>query len=360
MPKLDQLLQIVKQANATDLHLSAGSVPLIRVGGCLEKTKHKKLTSDNVRQLVYEILTDDQIRQFEKTGDIDIAYGLPGIARFRINMYQMFSGIGAAIRLIPDQLLDLVSLGFSEHVARLAESRSGLVLVTGPTNCGKTTTLAAMVDHINTSYSRHVITLEDPIEYVHICKNSLISQRQIGLHAKSFAQGLRAALREDPDVILVGELRDTETISLAITAAEAGLLVLGTLHTCTAAASIDRIIDVFPPDQQQQVRVMLADALFGVVSQQLVKRADGSGRVVAYELLTRTTAVANLIREAKTHQIPTVIQSNRRLGMRLLDHHLKALVDSGVVATEEAVRAACDPSQFIDRMTSIEAEAVTT
>jgi twitching motility protein PilT len=350
MAKLDQLLQIVKKADATDLHLAAGSVPVIRVNGCLEKTRHKKLTSESIKQLVYEILTDDQIRQFEKNGDLDVAYGVKGVARFRINIYRMYCGLGASIRLIPDELLDLTTLGFSKSVVKLAESKSGLVLITGPTNSGKTTTLASMVNHINTDFSKHIITLEDPIEYVHTNKNSLISQRQIGLHAKSFASALRAALREDPDVILVGELRDTDTFSLAITAAEVGLLVLGTLHTCTAAATIDRIIDVFPPQQQQQIRIMLADTIVGIVSQQLLKRADGTGRIVAYEFLLRTSAVANLIREGKSHQIPTVIQSGRNKGMRLLDNHLKAMVDSGVVMAEEAVRVAVDPSQFYEKV----------
>ncbi len=360
MAKIDQLLKIVKDAHATDLHLAAGSVPVIRVNGRLEKTRHKVLTSQNIKQLIYEILTDDQIRQFEKNGDIDIAYGVKSVARFRINVYRMYGGIGAAFRLIPDEIRDLSELGFSKPVAKLAESKSGLVLITGPTNSGKTTTLAAMVNHININFSRHIITLEDPIEYIHSDINSLISQRQIGLHAKSFASGLRAALREDPDVILVGELRDTETISLAITAAEVGLLVLGTLHTCTASSTVERIIDVFPPEQQQQIRIMLADTLAGIVSQQLLKRADGSGRVVAYELLLRTSAIANLIREGKTHQIPNSIQSGRKKGMRLLDNHLKALVDSGVVSPEEAVRFAVDPSQFYEKVQDATPELVET
>jgi twitching motility protein PilT len=338
------------------LHLAAGSVPVVRVNGHLEKTKHKTLTSQNIKQLIFEILTDDQIRQFEKNGDLDVAYGVNGVARFRINIYRMYAGLGAAVRLIPDDILGLSALGFSRTVGKLAESKSGLVLVTGPTNSGKTTTLASMVDHINTNFARHIITLEDPIEYVHENKNSLVTQRQVGLHVKSFASALRAALREDPDVILVGELRDTETISLAITAAEVGLLVLGTLHTCTAASTIDRIIEVFPADQQQQIRIMLADTIVGIVSQQLLRRADGAGRIVGYEFLTRTSAIANLIREGKTHQIPTVIQSGRKKGMRLLDNHLKALVDSGSITPEEAVRVAADPSQFYEKVAQKEPE----
>jgi len=346
MPKIDQLLKIVKDANASDLHLTVGSVPIVRVNGQLEKTRSKPLNGEAVRQLVYEVLTDAQIRAFEKSGDLDFAYGVPGLARFRVNIYQTYMGIGAAIRLIQDKIQDLVTLGFSEAVTRLAENKSGIVLITGPTNSGKTTTLASMVDHVNTHFSRHLITLEDPIEYIHTNKNSLISQRQIGLHSSSFPMALRAALREDPDVILVGEMRDTETIQLAITAAEIGLLVLGTLHTRTAAGTVDRIIDVFPPAQQQQIRIMLADTLVGVVSQQLVRRADGSGRTVAFELLTRASSIGNLIRESKTHQIPTAIQTGRKMGMQLLDFHLRELVDKGIIAAEEAMRVATDPTQF--------------
>jgi twitching motility protein PilT len=356
MPKIDQLLKIIKEADASDLHLAAGSVPLIRINGHLKKTRHKILTSEHIKTLIYEILSDDQIRSFEKDGDMDIAYGVPNIARFRINIYRTFHGIAAAIRLIPDSVPDLTSLGFCSTVSKMAESKSGLFLITGPTNSGKTTTLAAIIDHINTNFSRHIITLEDPIEYVHNNKNSLITQRQVGLHARSFISALRSALREDPDVIMVGELRDTETISLAVTAAEIGLLVMGTLHTCTAAATVDRIIDVFPAEQQPQIRVMLADSILGVVSQQLVNKVDDSGRVVAYELLTRTGSVANLIRESKTYQLPSVIQSSRKHGMRLLDNHLKALIESGIISAQDAIRVAVDPTQFYDRVASGQSE----
>ncbi|HPM38341.1 MAG TPA: type IV pilus twitching motility protein PilT [candidate division Zixibacteria bacterium] len=347
MAKIDQLLNIVRDAHASDLHLAAGSVPIVRVSGRLEKTSHKRLTSETIKALVYEMLSDDQIRLFEREGDLDVAYGVPGGARFRINIFHMQCGVAAAIRLIPDRPPSLDSLGFADTVARLTEQRSGLILVTGPTNSGKTTTLAAMIDQINTGFARHILTLEDPIEYIHESKNSLVSQRQVGRHVGSFAAGLRAALREDPDVITVGELRDTETIAQAITAAETGLLVLGTLHTTSAAATVDRIVDVFPPDQQQQIRIMLADTLLGVVSQHLLTRADGPGRVLAYELLVRTPSVQNLIRESKTHQLSMIIQSSRKLGMRLLDNHLKALVDAGIIRPEEAVRVAHDPSPFL-------------
>ena len=358
MPRIDQLLEIVTSAAATDLHLTPGSVPMVRINGRLEKTRHHRLTNDEVKQLVYELLSDDQIRRFEKAGDLDLAYGIDGLARFRLNIFRSHAGITAAVRLIPAQVLDLAALGFPEAVSKLAEVKSGLLLVTGPTNSGKTTTLAAMVDHINTDFSRHIITLEDPIEYIHANKNSLISQRQIGLHSESFASALRAALREDPDVVLVGEMRDMETISLAVTAAEVGLLVMGTLHTCTAASTIDRIIDVFPSAQQQQIRIMLADALTGIISQQLVRRADGPGRVAAYELMVRTTSIAGMIREGKTPQIPTAIQTGRRQGMQLLDNHLRSLVDSGVITAREAARVAVDPSRFYDTAVKAAAEEV--
>lgn len=356
MPRIDEILEIVKTANASDLHLAAGSVPVVRINGQLEKTRHKRLSADNIRQLVFEILTDEQIRRFESTGDLDFAYGVPKVARFRINLYMMHLGPAVAVRLIPDSPPSLADLGFCEHVTGLAQLKSGLVLVTGPTNSGKTTTLAAMVDHINTNCCRHVVTLEDPIEYVHESHNSLISQRQIGVHSQTFGAALRAALREDPDVIMVGEMRDTETIQLAITAAEVGLLVMGTLHTCSASATVDRVVDVFPPDQQQQVRVMLADSLQGVVSQQLVRRTDGHGRVMAYELMLRTTSIANLIREHKSYQIPNQIQTGRKKGMRLLDNHLKALLDSGQIDSAEAIRVANNPDSFLARTSEHEPE----
>jgi len=352
MAKIDQLLEIVKKADASDLHLSVGSVPLIRINGSLEKTHHKRLTRDHIKSLVYEILSDEQIRRFEKEGDLDVSYGVPHLARFRINIYQTYSGVAASIRLIPDNVNDLTSLGFSENVSSLVENKSGLLLVTGSTNSGKTTTLSAMVDLEKLIDFCHLITLEDPIEYIHTNKNSLISQRQIGLHSKSFASALRAALREDPDVIMVGELRDIETISLTVTAAEVGLLVIGTLHTQSSSSTIDRIIDVFPIDQQQQIRIMLSDSLLGVVSQKLLKRADGSGRVVAYELMNTSNAISNLIRESKTYQIPSIIQSSRKQGMRLMDNHLKALVDSGQITPTEAIKAAVDPSPFYEKSKS--------
>jgi len=351
MPKIDQLLDTVQKLRATDLHLVAATTPMVRVNGNLEKTRHRQLTENDIKNLMYEIMTDDQIRKFERSGNLDFSYGIEGRIRVRLNIYKTYAGMATAIRLIPESPTDLLSLGFSNSVREIAASRSGLVLVTGPTNSGKTTTLAAMIDHINTHLSRHIITLEDPIEYIHHNKNSLISQRQIGLHAETFAAALRAALREDPDVIMVGEMRDVETISLAVTAAEVGLLVFGTLHTCSAAATIDRIIDVFPSERQQQIRIMLADSLQAVISQQLLRRADGRGRIAAYELLIHSTSISSLIREQKTHQIPNVIQTSRKIGMQLLDHHLKTLVDSALVEPREAAKVAVDPSPFLEKTT---------
>jgi len=348
MARIDQLIEIISKADATDLHIAAGTVPVVRVEGRLEKTRHRHLTDNDIRQLIYELLSDRQIRTFEKTGSLDFAYDVNEVTRVRLNVYQTHSGTAAAIRLIPSHPPELESLGFSDAVRRLAEAKSGLVLVTGPTNSGKTTTLAAMINHINSRFSRHIITLEDPIEYIHDSVNSLVSQRQVGLHVDSFASALRAALREDPDVIMVGEMRDIETISLAVTAAEVGLLVLGTLHTGSATATVDRLIDIFPAEQQQQIRIMLADSLTGIVSQQLVKRCDGRGRVAAYELLVRTRALSGMIREYRTHQIPDVIQTGDKLGMQLLDDHLMDLVESGHISATDAAKVAVDPSRIHD------------
>ncbi len=348
MARIDKILQLVKDADATDLHLASGSPPIIRKLGDLEGTSHKPLTSKQVEGLLYEIISDEQIREFEKRGDLDVAYGAGDLGRFRINIFRREGGIGAAIRMIADSLLTLEELSIPDAVIETISKKSGLILVTGPTNSGKTTTLSAVVDYINRHFCKHIVTLEDPIEYVHENINCLITQRQIGAHTESFGQGLRAALREDPDVILVGEMRDTETISLALTASEVGLLVLGTLHTSSASQTVDRIIDVFPPDQQPQARVMLADSLQAVVSQQLLKRKDANGRIMACEIMTRTTAMSTLIRDGKSHQIPGMIQTGRKHGMRLLDDRLSTMIDTGLINASEALRVANDPSRFLE------------
>ena len=347
MPRIDAFLQIMSQVGASDLHIGDGSEPLVRINGALEKTKHKSLSVEEVRLVLYELLTDRQIEKFEETGEIDIAYTLEGFARFRVNIFKKHPGLAAAFRLIPKDVPTLETLGFPEILKEMLAKRSGLILVTGPTNSGKTTTLAAMVDHLNEHMNYHIITLEDPLEFIHPNKNCLIHQRQIGEHSLSFSNALRAGLREDPNVILVGEMRDNETISLALTAAEVGLLVLGTLHTKSASQTIGRIIDAFPVDQQPQVRLALSEVLVGVCSQQLLRRADGVGRTAALEIMVRNHAVANLIREAKTHQIANTIVMGRNEGMQLMDDHLKQMISQKLVTAEEAARFSENPQAIL-------------
>jgi twitching motility protein PilT len=320
---------------------------MVRINGVLEKTKHKPLTVEEVRLLLYELLTDRQIQKFEQTGDIDIAYTLDGLARFRVNLFKKHPGLAAAFRLIPREIPTLDALGFPEVLKEMLSKRSGLILVTGPTNSGKTTTLAAMVDHLNEHMNYHILTLEDPLEFIHPNKNCLIHQRQIGEHSLSFANALRAGLREDPNVILVGEMRDNETISLALTAAEVGLLVLGTLHTKSATQTISRVIDAFPVDQQPQIRLALSEILVGVCSQQLLRKAEGGGRVAALEIMVRNHAISNLIRESKAHQITNTIVMGRKEGMQLMDDHLKQLVSAQVVTAEEAARYSENPQAIL-------------
>jgi twitching motility protein PilT len=292
------------------------------------------------------LLTDTQSARLESQGDLDCAYTLPGVARFRINIYRKYPGLAAAFRIIPNEVPTLDTLGFPPVLKEMLAHRSGLILVTGPTNSGKSTTLAAMVDHLNSTQDRHIITLEDPLEFIHPNRRCLVNQRQIGEHAQDFASALRAALREDPDVILVGEMRDLETISLALTAAEVGQLVLGTLHTKSAAQTVSRMVDPFPAAQQVQIRHMVSEVLTGICTQQLVKRIDGKGRVAALEILVGNTAIRNLIREQKNHLINNAIITGRKEGMQLLDQHLARLVDDGTVRPEEAMRFANEPANF--------------
>jgi twitching motility protein PilT len=347
LPRIDAFLEVMEQAGASDLHLSTGCVPMLRLNGVLERTRHRPLSEEEVRLLVYELLADEQVARFEANGELDCAYTLEGVARFRLNVYRKHPGMAAAIRIIPHEVPSLDQLGFPPVLKSLLQQRSGLVLVTGPTNSGKSTTLAAMVDYLNEQMKYHIITLEDPLEFIHTNRQCLINQRQIGEHSRSFADALRAALREDPDVILVGEMRDLETISLALTAAELGLLVLGTLHTRSAAQTISRISDAFPSDQQSAVRLGLSEVLLGVCSQQLLRRADGHGRVAAMEILVANGAVRNLIREGKNHQVNNVITTGRREGMKLLDQHLRELVEAGMVTVEEAARHSTEPRAFL-------------
>ncbi|MBI5014917.1 MAG: type IV pilus twitching motility protein PilT [Deltaproteobacteria bacterium] len=346
MARLDSLLQTLVELGGSDLHVSAGVPPVFRVNGVLQRARSTPLDPGDAQDLIYEVLSEEQIEALEQTRDIDFGYGIEGLARFRGNAYFHRKGLGASFRWIPATPPTLDSLGMPPVVRELASLRRGLVVVTGPTGSGKSTTLASMIHHRNVERADHIITLEDPLEFLHDDAQCLIHQREVGSDARSFAAGLRAALREDPNVLLVGEMRDTDTVALALTGAETGLLVLGTLHTQSAAKTVDRIIDAFPADQQSQVRSMLAESLRGVIAQVLLRRADGRGRIAALEVLVNTPAVGHLIREAKTFQIPSLIQTGRKDGMQLLDQHLLELVNAKAVTPEEAARYAQNKAVF--------------
>ena len=324
-----QLLIQTKNRGGSDLHLSAGAPPVMRLHGQLTPIEDRTLGRDEVHRMVDAILNDDQRRLFQERRDLDLAIELGESGRFRVNVFNQRNGEGAVFRVVPTRIRSSQELGLPDVVLTLAQRENGLVLVTGPTGSGKSTTLAAMIDLVNSTQKKHIITLEDPIEFVHRSKGCLVNQREIGSHTKSFAAALRAALREDPDVILVGEMRDLETIGLALTAAETGHLVLATLHTKSAPKTIDRIIDAFPQAQQPQVRVQLAEALQGVVSQILLPTKDARGRVAAFEIMVATVAVRNLIREGKTHQMASAIQTGTQVGMQTLDQALRSLVMQG-------------------------------
>ena len=333
---IDELLRHMVEAGASDLHLSADAVPVLRVHGEIKFLSERgALSSDDVKKLVYSILDDDVRATFEERRDADCAYEIPGVSRFRVNVFEDRKGLGTVIRTIPVDILTVEQLNLPQVCLDLCYLTKGLVLVTGPTGSGKSTTLAAMVDYINKNRSDHIITIEDPIEFVHENKNCLVNQRQVGNHTKSFKAALRAALREDPDIVLVGEMRDLETIAIAIETAETGHLVFGTLHTTTAVATVDRIIDQFPPDQQEQIRTMLADSLKGVIAQVLCKKKEG-GRAAALEILLGNAALASLIREGKTFQIPSIMQTSKSQGMLTMNDSLFRLVKEGVVEAKEA------------------------
>jgi twitching motility protein PilT len=346
MARIDGLFKMLKDQGASDLHLSTGSPPIFRLHGEMERSNFKALSHEETKAILYEILTERQKRDFEEKKDLDFAYEVPGLARFRGNMFMQHKGIAAVFRIIPTKILSADDLGLPEGIRKMTKLKKGMVLVTGPTGSGKSTTLAAMIDLINSTRREHILTLEDPLEFIHPSKQSLLNQRQIGEHSESFTAALRAALREDPDVILVGEMRDLETISLAMTAAETGHLVYGTLHTNSAAKTIDRIIDAFPRDSQEQVRAMLSESLKGVICQQLLKTADGKGRVAALEIMVGTPAIGNLIREGKTFQIPSIIQTAKKEGMQLMDQHLLDLLKMRKIGAEEAYRCATEKKQF--------------
>ncbi|WP_141440081.1 type IV pilus twitching motility protein PilT [Vreelandella titanicae] len=332
---ITELLAFSAKQNASDLHLSAGLPPMIRVDGDIRRLNVPAIDNNDVRKLIYAIMNDRQRRDYEEHLEIDFSFEVPGIARFRVNAFTQARGAGAVFRTIPNQVLSIQTLGLGEVFERLAMLPRGLVLVTGPTGSGKSTTLAAMIDYINDHRYEHILTIEDPVEFVHVSKRCLINQREVHRDTHSFADALRSALREDPDVILVGELRDLETIRLALTAAETGHLVLGTLHTTSAVKTIDRIIDVFPSEEKAMVRSMLSESLQAVVSQSLPKR-QGGGRVAAHEILIATSAMRNLIREDKVAQMYSAIQTGGSLGMQTLDAALSRLVNEGVVSIEEA------------------------
>ncbi|MEJ5170072.1 MAG: type IV pilus twitching motility protein PilT [Fimbriimonadales bacterium] len=337
---IDELLHIVVDRNASDLHVCTDSEPVVRVDGSLIRLNFEKFTPHVLQRMLYDILSDEQIHKFESTLELDFSYALPRRARFRVNYYRDRGALAAAFRLISDRIPTVRELNLPPILETITERPRGLVLVTGPTGSGKSTSLAAMIDCINTSRAVHIITIEDPIEYLHRHKLSLINQRELGADTKSFANALRASLREDPDVLLVGEMRDTETIALAITAAETGHLVFATLHTNNAAESIDRIIDVFPPGQQEQIRIQLANNIQAIISQQLLPRASGPGRVPATEIMIATPAIRNLIRENKTHQIPSVIQTSGQFGMMTMDQCLRDLYLRGYVKLEDIMQRA--------------------
>ena len=342
----DMLSQVVDR-NASDLHITPGAHPTIRIRGRLTPLdSFPKLDPSMTREIVYSILGNDQRQRLETDWQIDFAYSIPGLARFRVNAYFQRASIGAAFRLIPADLKSVDQLGLPPVVHELARRPRGFVLVTGPTGSGKSTSLAAMIDEINETRDEHIMTIEDPIEFLHAHKRCLVNQRELGADAQTFALALKAALRQDPDVILVGEMRDTETMSTALTAAETGHLVFATLHTQDTAQTIDRIIDAFPAGQQDQIRVQLSVALQGVVTQQLLPTADGSGRVCACEVLVPTPAVRNLIREGKTHQIPSVLQTGASAGMQTMDSALATLVRSGKISARLAEARSSTPQEL--------------
>lgn len=340
------LMILAVARKASDLHLTVSSPPVLRINGELSAIDGEALTPADTESLARQILTPEQWERLESAGEIDLSYSIAGSGRFRVNVFHQRNSIGMAIRVVLSRVPSITDLGLPDVVKNLALRPKGLVLVTGPTGSGKSTTLAAMIDLINSERRSHIITIEDPIEYLHQHKTSVINQREVGQDTASFANALRAAMREDPDVILVGEMRDLDTISIAITAAETGHLVFATLHTTDAAQTVDRIIDVFPPNQQQQIRVQLAATLQGVLAQQLLPRADGRGRVAALEIMVVTPAIRNLIREGKTHQILNSIQTGGKFGMQTMETALRQLVQSRVVTMEEAESRVVDQDSF--------------
>ncbi|WP_456278107.1 type IV pilus twitching motility protein PilT [Bacillus sp. AK128] len=334
--RIEHILRAAFELRASDIHLTVGIQPIMRINGELKKYGKEVLRPEDTEQMAKEMIPDATWEQFLEKGELDFSYGIAGISRFRVNAYFQRSCVAMAVRIVPTTVPTLDELGLPESLKKIALKPQGLVLVTGPTGSGKSTTLAAMIHYLNQTVRKHIITLEDPIEYLHKHGNCIIDQREIGFDTKNFANGLRASLRQDPDVILVGEMRDLETIHTAITAAETGHLVLGTLHTSSAPSTIDRIIDVFPANQQPQIRIQLASVLVSIVSQRLFPKKDGSGRVGATEILINNSAVANLIRNEKIHQIKSVMQTSRAAGMHTLEMNLKEYLQAGLITKEVA------------------------
>lgn len=341
-----ELLKLVVEKKASDLHITVGVPPVLRINGYLEKVENEPFTPEQTEEIVKDLLTSDQLQKLEQNGDIDLSYSAAGLGRFRINVYKQRGSYSLAIRSVALQIPSIEELGLPTILKDLALKTRGLILVTGPTGSGKSTTLAAMVDWINSKRTCHILTLEDPIEYLHKHNKSIVNQREIGHDAVSYASALRAALREDPDVILVGEMRDLETIQIAITAAETGHFVLSTLHTIGAVKTIDRIIDVFPPHQQQQIKIQLSNVLEGIISQQLIPKKDNSGRVVATEVMIATPAIRNLIREGKTFQIQSAVQIGSKFGMMTMDMSILHLLKRGVISLEDALTYCVDKENF--------------
>jgi twitching motility protein PilT len=342
---ITQLLTFGVSQSASDCHLSAGEPPMLRIHGELKKLDHPVLTREDVHAMVYDMMNDSQRKTYEEHHECDFSFEMGELARFRVNVFMHRRGLGAVFRTIPTKILPLEQLGMPPILRQLCDKEKGLVLVTGPTGSGKSTTLAAMLDYLNDTFEGHILTIEDPIEFVHKSKKCLVNQRELGTNTHSFANALRSALREDPDIILVGEMRDLETIQLALTAAETGHLVFGTLHTSSAPKTVDRIIDVFPPNQQAQIRAQLAESIEGVITQTLLKKKTG-GRVAALEIMTGTTAVRNLVREAKLHQIPGIMQASKKDGMQTMDMALVELVNRGLVTKAEAQSRSMSPNLF--------------
>jgi twitching motility protein PilT len=346
MAKIDAFFQLMNEQGASDLHLVSGQQPVLRIRGEMERVKYDVLGNDDLKAMLYEICPEHKVKQFEETGDIDFAYEIPGLARYRANFFQQKYGVAAVFREIPTNIMTCQQLGLPAVVSKLASLPRGLVLVTGPTGSGKSTTLAAIVDEANRTRKDHIITVEDPIEFVHKSQSCVVNHREVGLHTKSFSAALRGALREDPDIILVGEMRDLETISLAVEAASTGHLVFGTLHTTSAAKTVDRVIEVFPSSEQAQIRSTLADGIRAVIAQVLFKRVDKKGRVAALEILIANAAVRNLIRESKTFQLPSMIQTGRKYGMQLLDDAIQELLTKGMISPDDAYAKCNDKQRF--------------